>query len=105
MTVKLAVPLPGGSRAEPKEEWMRQAELALAEHDRRRKERAAREAGAAVVGLDTLVVENFETNGLTFNTLRKWIRQGRLPAQKVGRTVKVARKDFAPLLAEWNRTR
>jgi hypothetical protein len=51
----------------------------LADQDRRRKERAAREA-AAVGALDTLLVENFETNGLTLTTLQKWIRQGRLPS-------------------------
>ena len=77
---------------------------ALAEHDRRRKERAAREEAAAIVALDTLLVENFETNGLTLNTLRKWIRQGRLLSQKVSGTIRVARSDVAPLLSEWKRT-
>jgi excisionase family DNA binding protein len=85
-------------------QWMQQVLLpALAEQDRRRKERAAREAAAAIVALDTLLVENFETNPLTLTTLQKWIRQGRLPSQKVGRTIKVARSDVAPLLAEWKR--
>ncbi len=56
------------------------------------------------MALDTLLIENFERNGLTLNALQKWIRQGRLPSQKVGRTIKVARSDVAPLLAEWVRT-
>jgi hypothetical protein len=86
------------------DEWMRRALLSLADDDRRRRERAAREAAAAIVAPDTLLIENFETNGLRLNTLQKWIRQGRLASQKVGRTVKVARSDVAPLLAEWKRT-
>jgi hypothetical protein len=91
------------SQAESDREWMQQALLSLADQDRRRKERAAREAAAAIVALDTLLIENFETNGLTLTTLQKWIRQGRLPSQNVGRTIKVARSDIAPLLAEWKR--
>ena len=106
LTARPAITPPAKSQAGPDDEWMQRAVLpALAEHDRRRKVRAALEAAAAVVALDTLLVENFETNGLTLNTLRKWIRQGRLPAQKVGRTIKVARSDVALLLAEWKRTR
>jgi excisionase family DNA binding protein len=95
-------PPPAKSQAESDGEWMPQVLLpALAEQDRRRKERAARSAAAPIVALDTLLVENFETNGLTLTTLQKWIRQRRLPSQKVGRTIKVARSDVAPLLAEW----
>ena len=97
-------PHPSKSQADSDGEWMEQVLLpARAEQDRRREERAAREATAAIVALDTLLVENFETNGLTLSTLQTWIRHGRLPSQKVGRTIKVARSDVAPLLAEWKR--
>jgi excisionase family DNA binding protein len=93
------------SQTESDDEWMQQVLLpALADQDRRRRERAAGEAVAAIVALDTLLIENFETNGLTLGTLKKWIREGRLPSQKVGRAIKVARSDVAPLLAEWKRT-
>jgi hypothetical protein len=96
---------PAKSQAESDDEWMQEVLLpALADEDRRRKERAAREAEAAIVALDTLLVENFEANGLTLTTLQKWIRQGRLHSQKVGRTIKVARSNVAPLLVEWKRT-
>ena len=93
------------TQAESDREWMQQVLLpSLADQDRRRKERAAREAAATTVALDTLLVENFETNGLTLTALKKWIRQGRLPSQKVGRAIKVTRSDVAPLLAEWKRS-
>lgn len=96
---------PPASQAEADREWRERALLqSLADLDHRRRERAGREAEAAIVALDTLLIENFERNGLTLNALQKWIRQGRLPSQKVGRTIKVARSDVAPLLAEWVRT-
>jgi len=98
-------PTPVKSQAESEREWMQRVLLpALAEQQRRRRERAAREADVAVVALDTLLIENFEVNGLTLTTLQKWTRLGRLPSQKVGRTTKVLRSDVAPLLAEWKRS-
>jgi hypothetical protein len=96
-------PAPAKDQAESDEDWMQRAMASLADHDRRRKERAAHEAGAAVVTLDMLLVENFEANGLTLYVVQKWIRQGLLPSQKVGGRIKVARSDVAPLLAEWKR--
>ncbi len=61
-------------------------------------DRALREASPAAALLSTRDAAKYA--GVVPDTVRRWIREGKLPEQRAGRVVRIARADLERLLRE-----